>query len=581
MHSPCFYRSEEVERYMAEKGIGYSEKGLLYDGKRVCSWVAIKTMKIRNGKLIIMGVHRFDNIGEFECCFIDDKNRNYVPEFTDVATRKYSRHGDLIVSEKGFETEIELGDIKTLSFAVKKKTSAVNKAPKSFLAGLRFSRNAKIFRKYKESYYAREGYILSVNGKNIEIARGGFLSLLRKELRLAAELIKGEKKYDVAAVRLLALLKKAIKRRPVWIVSDREDAAGDNGEALYKHLIKNEKQARVYFAIDRDCSDYQKISRLGKVLKIGSLKYKLNFLAADMIISSQTGDWVTNAFGEKMEYYKSMFDFDVVFLQHGVIMTDLSIWFKGYNKDLSLFITSAKEEYESILQYGFNCNKKVVKLTGLPRFDYLENKREKKIVFLPTWRKTIAGPPIPGASHRQYSEDFKESEYYAFYNGLINNDKLLRCMREEGYTGEMYIHPAFSVQAKDFTGNETIKVINSAADYNSLFRENALMITDYSSVVADFVYLKKPVIYTQFDFEEFFAGHHCRSGYFDYERDGFGPVVHDQEAAVEAIINCINSGCKMQNKYAARAESFFAYNDKNNCRRVYDEIKKIEEDDHT
>ena len=563
------------EKQQVKTGFSFSKTGLLHDGKKVCSWVRVKTMKIRHGKLIIMGVHHFDNIGDFECAFVDNKKQIHELSTTEQYTVTYSQHNDLIVAERGFEAEIPLDDIEHLSFEVKKKSAIAENVPKSFRPSCRFSRNAKILRKYKSSYYAREGFIISEEGAHIKIERGNFFSTLKREFRFASEIVRTEKKYTAAIIRLIALIKRAVKRRPLWIVTDREDAAGDNGEALFKYLLKHEKKAKVVFAIDGSCPDYQRVRKLGKVLKIGSLRYKLNFLAADMLISSQTGDWVTNAFDEESDYYKSMFDFDVVFLQHGVIMTDLAGWFKGYHKDLSLFITSAKGEYESIIQYGFNCDERVVKLTGLPRFDYLENKAEKKIVFLPTWRRAIAGDAIPGTSHREYSDTFKESDYYSFYNGLINNNELLRCMREAGYTGELYIHPAFSVQAKDFAGNETIKVVNEAADYNRLFRENALLITDYSSVVADFAYMKKPVIYTQFDYEEFFAGHHCRSGYFDYEKDGFGPVVYDQEAAVKAIIDCIKSGCIMQSKYADRVDDFFAYIDKNNCRRVHEAINNI------
>ena len=148
-------------------------------------------------------------------------------------------------------------------------------------------------------------------------------------------------------------------------------------------------------------------------------------------------------------------------------------------------------------------------------------------------------------------------------------------MKRHGYTGELYVHPAFTVQARDFEGNDTIKVVESIADYSKVFRENSLMVTDYSSVAFDFAYLKKPMVYTIFDSDTFFENHHCGQGYFDYVRDGFGPVCEDLDTSIKAIIGYIESGCTMEKEYQSRVDDFFRYTDKNNCRRVYEYIKEL------
>lgn len=49
------------------------------------------------------------------------------------------------------------------------------------------------------------------------------------------------------------------------------------------------------------------------------------------------------------------------------------------------------------------------------------------------------------------------------------------------------------------------------------------MVTDYSSVAFDFAYMKKSLVYAQFDREAFFEGQTYDEGYFNYETDGFGP----------------------------------------------------------
>ena len=54
---------------------------------------------------------------------------------------------------------------------------------------------------------------------------------------------------------------------------------------------------------------------------------------------------------------------------------------------------------------------------------------------------------------------------------------------------------------------------------------------------------RAPVVYFQFDPDAVLAGEHIgRAGYFDYERDGFGPVATSTEAAIEAIVAQIAHG---------------------------------------
>lgn len=148
-------------------------------------------------------------------------------------------------------------------------------------------------------------------------------------------------------------------------------------------------------------------------------------------------------------------------------------------------------------------------------------------------------------------------------------------MKRYGYTGELYIHPAFTVQAKDFQGNDIIKVSKTIANYNKVLAEGALMVTDYSSAVFDFAFLKKPVVYTQFDSEVFYKEHHCRQGFFDYKTDGFGPVCCNKKSAIDTLVNYIKIGCTMEGEYKRRVDGFFEFNDSDNCKRVHKEIKRL------
>ena len=111
-------------------------------------------------------------------------------------------------------------------------------------------------------------------------------------------------------------------------------------------------------------------------------------------------------------------------------------------------------------------------------------------------------------------------------------------------------------------------------DVQQLLRECDLLITDYSSINIDFAYMKKPLLYYQFDYEMFRNGQYGE-GYFNYERDGFGKVCLNQQDLLGSLKEIIREGFRMPSQYCSRADGFFTFHDKNNCKRNYEAICKI------
>jgi CDP-glycerol glycerophosphotransferase (TagB/SpsB family) len=288
-----------------------------------------------------------------------------------------------------------------------------------------------------------------------------------------------------------------------------------------------------------------------------------------------SNSWVDNPFGKDRKYISDLLHFDLIFLQHGITKDDVSKYLNRFQKNYSLFITSTKREYKSILNFKYGYNKNNVILTGLPRYDNLYRlnkiKRREKIIFIaPTWRMNIKGTTNSINYESIYSETFKFTDYFNFYNNLINDEKLIYVMKKYNYTGIFCLHPTFSSQYKDFTRNHLFSIENKCNYQKNLFKAS-LLITDYSSLFFDFAYLRKPVIYAHFDYEEYRKNHY-KKGYFDYERDGFGSIAHDLESTVNKIINEIEKNCLLRKKYLKRINKFFTYFDEHNNDRIYLEI---------
>ncbi len=56
----------------------------------------------------------------------------------------------------------------------------------------------------------------------------------------------------------------------------------------------------------------------------------------------------------------------------------------------------------------------------------------------------------------------------------------------------------------------------------------------------------------------------------DYETQAFGPVCRNETEVVDALCDAMRGGCQMKPEYRARADRFFAFDDHNNCARIYE-----------
>ena len=469
-------------------------------------------------------------------------------------------------SIKGFELQLNADEINKIEFVVSTSNEKVK-------MNLMFGRFTKL-KLLKGSYYVSGKNIMKQKSNTIIIKHNQ--SILHKLISEIKFLISIRKIKPIIIRVLHSIIPKSKKK--IWIFSDRYYVAGDNAEALFKYVneLKN-KDIKAYFVIDKTSKDIERLKKYGKVIHYKTLKYMLLFLRADYIVSSHFDKYITNCFGRKQGYYADLFKFKYIFLQHGIIRNDFSLWINKYNTNMDMFVTSVKGEYDSIVNGDYCYDSKVVKLTGLPRYDNLYRNNEspkKQILMIPTWRAYLMGAYIDG-TRRMYNDKFKDSYFYKMYNSLMNDERIHEALKTYGYKIKFCLHPMLAAQIKDFKSNEYVEICKGNINYQQEFKENKIMVTDYSSVSCDFAYLHKPVIYIRGDKEEFFANHTCTEGYFDEEKNGFGPVAYDYEQAVNLIINAIKTDGKLEKKYEQNINKFFKFNDDNNCKRVYNEILKI------
>ncbi|MBP3635037.1 MAG: CDP-glycerol glycerophosphotransferase family protein [Bacilli bacterium] len=371
-------------------------------------------------------------------------------------------------------------------------------------------------------------------------------------------------------VLIPSLIKKLylkVTKKEFWLICETKVTARDNGYSFYKYMRKEHPEIITYYAINKKSKDYQKVSDLGNIIQWGSLKHYYYYMSATKNISSHKEGNPNQLLFTILHLYLNLYN-NRVFLQHGVLYQDFSM-FHFKNTKFKIFITGAKAEYDFVKErYGYF--KGEVRYTGLARFDYLYDSKVDKnaILFIPTWRRWL-----------ETKEQFEKSTYFKKINELINSKELENML--EKYNKVLYFYPHLSTQKFIDcykTNNKYIKILDTSnVDVQELLKKGTLLITDFSSIFTDFAYMHKPIIYYQYDSEEFYDKHFRKEdgkSYFDFKKDGFGPVVNNEADLLSQIEKYIKNDFKQQQEYTKKIDKFFLLRDKNNCQRIYKEIIK-------
>lgn len=208
----------------------------------------------------------------------------------------------------------------------------------------------------------------------------------------------------------------------------------------------------------------------------------------------------------------------------------------GYKRYTKAIVSS--EDIRPCYAEAFSISVDKVGATGFPRTDMFFNKKimkekktkiEKKysflknkkvILFAPTYRGTRVNDADYGFEHLNLDEIYKKykDEYVfifkwhpALYNNILNG-------KREGYNLDKY--------------NGFYQDLSEERDINELLLVTDILVTDYSSVIFDWAFLNKPIIYFAYDKEDYENG---RGLYFPFKEYIFGEVAKDTKELIKAI----------------------------------------------
>ncbi|MGY8630279.1 MULTISPECIES: CDP-glycerol glycerophosphotransferase family protein [Nitrosomonas] len=370
--------------------------------------------------------------------------------------------------------------------------------------------------------------------------------------------------------------------RRAWVFLDRHENADDNAEHLYRWVTAKQPQINAWFLLKPDSPDWARLEQEGfQLLAPNGLQRKLLVLNSENIISSHA-EYGAGGFDPRV--YAPYMRWRYTFLQHGTILNDLSHWLGPLQFDL--FSTSSLVEYQSIAEDGGNYpySKREVSFTGLPRHDCLLRKaRERKppssktLLVMPTWRGGTFEEQAKDLSADERQQLFAQTDYARAWKSLLHNPALHAALQQHGWQLSFMPHMNTLPFLDVFELSPEIRLVSVLDGHiqEALVSADAFL-TDYTSVTFDIALLRRPSFYYQFDRTLFYGGgHNWRPGYFDYERDGFGPVAFSENELLQQLLAFLENGGEVPALYRERMERAMPLDDELACQRCFDRISSL------
>lgn len=276
----------------------------------------------------------------------------------------------------------------------------------------------------------------------------------------------------------------------------------DNSKYLFEYVCKEHPEIRaVWITVNKNV--YEELISRGKEV------YLANTSSANEIIKEAGVAFFTNSlndFGDNPLLNGAK----ICALFHGVGFKDelrelenqntikaKVKWLKHKIYDLSytsfIFTTSDFLKKKFYIQQ-YNASLERIILTGQPRNDLffdmsakIEHTSEQYILYMPTFREDEEGQEL----------------LRVIVNNMANSNTLNTLLEKNGY--KLIIKPHYLTTVEKNNKNSNILIYNDLdiPDIQELLIKTSVLITDYSSVISDFVLLNRPILIFSYDLEEY------------------------------------------------------------------------------
>ncbi len=394
--------------------------------------------------------------------------------------------------------------------------------------------------------------LIQVDIQNNKYIFNNSKSIFKNKIKKIYPLLKLEvfKKF----VSIINFLK--VKRRGTVFIS--KDFIGTNNKMLFLEFSKNTND--VLMLTDNKIHHDELLNKNLNVSFLGSIYSYFQLAKAKVVIQDQ---------GNSNYLIKYLNDNQTTIqLWHGIPlkrMNQLVDVVYDYHISTSDFVnkTSLSQVIQATnhLDLGYPRNDLLLKkhteqdLLFVNKEIYNLAKENTTIVYMPTHREST--PSIDQNINKPLPLDLEKLNEFMI---SINSFFILK------------LHPFVSKLYKEQNYSNVI-FFNPQDDIYPILKYSDILITDYSSIYYDFLLLDKPIIFFNYDYDEYCLN--IDGFVYDYEDNTPGEKVETQEELTSIIKNIVLNSDKFHNNREDIKDKFFTHQNKDSSQRIYQKILNI------
>ena len=437
---------------------------------------------------------------------------------------------------------------------------------------------AHLTEKFPHSYFVTNERLVNfdLEKRSITIRRATSFMQSRNERLFLSDIKKAvpvQKYLKIKRIRKRyhSTVDKYAERR-IWLMCDSPNSTSEDARAVYDYIssLRDKRGIEVYYSqrgINPD-DNFLMTAMQSTNLSCGSINQKMIAMNADVIVSNGHNVYKTLGFEDGEEiYYRDLLTADIVSFGDGLSMLRSAQFENKIYDNTELRFCGSKQEYDRLIHPIYGYNEKNLFAFGYPHLDSLTAMPSKQILVCPAMRRGFAKYAQIGY------QNFTTEPLYSAFNSFITDGRLLSALHQNACT-LVLILPNELAKNEYLWNKSDYVTVSSFEDlgYKETIEKSAMLITDYSNVSFDFAYMRKPVIY----YQNPNVSLQYNISMFSYREAGFGEVVIDLDELVDKTISFMKSGFKVSDEYIKRRNSFFAFDDRNNCKRIANAIYDYE-----
>lgn len=344
----------------------------------------------------------------------------------------------------------------------------------------------------------------------------------------------------------------------IWIIGEAHgECQPDNGFYFFQYCTRKHPNKDVYFVTRKKSLPKNERFSRKNIINYGSVRHIIIYLKSTVCFYTHTHSDII--FREMFHRKKS--SKKLIFLHHS------TLGFKKFDNryvknrnSMDIFTIGSNTEYD-ILKNNIGVDSHRLKVTGYARYDTLSNKCTEntiQIAYMPTHRDWL----------RMSENEFANSDFYKHVKNFILSPTLHKLLENYNAVLKIRLHPAnirFSYLLPKT--HPSIQLIDHKNETPlDLIRGSHILITDYSGVAFDFIYLNKPVLFYRFDIDEYIRS---RSSYINLRDSRFGDIYYNYNSLIQGLRNTISNNCKTDKNRQSMRDEFMPKMDHKNCDRIY------------